>query len=585
VTGSGTTYNVGVSGMTTSGTVIANIIAGVAHDAAGNANTAATFTDNTVTYDASAFTVAINQAAAQLDPTNTATINFTVTFNKATTDFATGDVTLGGTAGATTATVTGTGTTYNVAVSGMTVNGTVIASLAAGVAHDAANNANADSTSTDNTVTYDITAPTVGMSSSAPDPTGISPIPITVTFSKAVADFTLGDITATNGTTGDLSGSGTTYTFGLYPSLQGTVSADIAAGVAHDAAGNGNTAASKFSRTYDNARPTVSMISSSTLLTNISPITVTVTFNKAVTGFDSTDITATHGTVSNFSGAGASYSFDLIPTQQGIVSADIAESVAQDGAGNWNTAAATFTRTYDSIGPIFSAVRPEAGDFIISVTSFSEVKYTLDETINSGSIVMTRTDGVVDAGSPHTCTLKGTALNSGVHSSMDLSDTTNVCTTAQSLVSGTVYTFTFSGIDLAGNTGTQIITGITFDNTIPTLAWIQPVAGGGTFNVFNQPIQLAVNASDNVGINRVVLSRWWPPPYSPDNKGEGGSDIEIGRLTTSPFSLTFDATVLIPGYNEIDAFAYDSAGNQSKYSYIWLIHTNAYKIFLPLITR
>ena len=68
--------------------------------------------------------------------------------------FATGDVTLSGTAGATTATVTGSGTTYNVAVSGMTANGTVIASLLAGVAHDAANNPSLASTSTDNTVTF-----------------------------------------------------------------------------------------------------------------------------------------------------------------------------------------------------------------------------------------------------------------------------------------------------------------------------------------------------------------------------------------------------------------------------------------------
>ena len=61
-------------------------------------------------------------------------------------------MTLSGTAGATTAVVTGSGTTYNVAVSGMTGSGTVIASIAAGKAHDSAGNANTASTSTDNTV-------------------------------------------------------------------------------------------------------------------------------------------------------------------------------------------------------------------------------------------------------------------------------------------------------------------------------------------------------------------------------------------------------------------------------------------------
>ncbi len=154
VTGSGTTYNVAVTGMTTAGTVIASVGAGVAHDAAANPNTASTSTDATVAYDGTAPTVTINQAAAQADPTSTSPINFTVVFSESVADFATGDVSLSGTAGAATATVTGSGTTYNVAVSGMTGPGTVIASVAAGVAHDAATNANLASTSTDNTVTY-----------------------------------------------------------------------------------------------------------------------------------------------------------------------------------------------------------------------------------------------------------------------------------------------------------------------------------------------------------------------------------------------------------------------------------------------
>jgi len=113
--------------------------------------------------DTTAPTVTINQAAGQADPTSASAINFTVVFSESVSDFATGDVTLSGTAGATTATVTGSGTTYNVAVSGMTSSGTVIASIAAGVAHDAAHNPNEASTSTDNTVTYnlDTTAPTV----------------------------------------------------------------------------------------------------------------------------------------------------------------------------------------------------------------------------------------------------------------------------------------------------------------------------------------------------------------------------------------------------------------------------------------
>ena len=50
----------------------------------------------------SAPTVTIEQAAAQSDPTGASPINFTVVFSESTNDFATGDVTLAGTAGATT---------------------------------------------------------------------------------------------------------------------------------------------------------------------------------------------------------------------------------------------------------------------------------------------------------------------------------------------------------------------------------------------------------------------------------------------------------------------------------------------------
>jgi autotransporter-associated beta strand protein len=101
-------------------------------------------------------TVTINQKDDQADPTTASPIEFTVVFSEAVTGFATGDVTLGGTAGATTAEVTGSGTTYNVAVSGMSGNGTVTASIAA----DVVDGGNSASTSTDNEVGY--TLPVTG---------------------------------------------------------------------------------------------------------------------------------------------------------------------------------------------------------------------------------------------------------------------------------------------------------------------------------------------------------------------------------------------------------------------------------------
>lgn len=168
VTGSGAVYDVAVTGMKASGTVIATIGAGVAQDFVGNLNTASTSTSNIVTYDVIRPTVKINKAATQADPTNTSPIHFTVVFSEPVADFTISDVTLGGTApGTKVGVLTGSGTTYDVAVSGMTKSGTVTAKIAAGLAHDAAGNSNKASTSTDNSVQYKapaftLTSPTSG---------------------------------------------------------------------------------------------------------------------------------------------------------------------------------------------------------------------------------------------------------------------------------------------------------------------------------------------------------------------------------------------------------------------------------------
>src|SRR5207247_6270230 len=99
------------------------------------------------------------------DLTNQSPINYTVTFSESVTGFSNSGVTIAGTAGGTkTVTVTGSGTTYNVAVSGMT-DGTVVASVQAGAAQDAAGNNNTASGTS--TVTYDLTVPTITLTSPA----------------------------------------------------------------------------------------------------------------------------------------------------------------------------------------------------------------------------------------------------------------------------------------------------------------------------------------------------------------------------------------------------------------------------------
>ena len=246
----GTTYNVAVSGMTSSGTVTASIPAGVVVTSDNLTNLASTSSDNTVTYSDSPVgaTVTINQAILQSDPATTSPVNFMVVFSEAVTGFTSSDISLSGTAGATTAVVTemapNNGTIFNIAVSGMTTSGTVIASIPAGGALNSSNVGNLASTSFDNTVTY---SPPVGginvtinQAITQSDPANTSPVNFTVVFSEAVSGFTSSDVIL-SGTAGATTAvvsqvapnNGTTYNVAVSGMTNsGTIIATIPAGAA-----------------------------------------------------------------------------------------------------------------------------------------------------------------------------------------------------------------------------------------------------------------------------------------------------------------------------------------------------------------
>jgi len=190
-------------------------------------------------------TVTINQAVGQVDPTNITPVNFTVVFSESVTDFAGSDVVLSGTAIPTTAFVTGSGTTYNVAVSGMSAVGTVIATVPAGATTTGSSGPNVASTSTDNTVTYDNVSPAPSINV-VTDPTSTSPVNFTVDFGEPVTGFTAGDVnTAGSTVTGTLSvvvtpaGPAQTYNVAVSGmTSSGNVVINFLAGAAQDAATN-----------------------------------------------------------------------------------------------------------------------------------------------------------------------------------------------------------------------------------------------------------------------------------------------------------------------------------------------------------
>ncbi len=328
---------------TAAGTVTVNVAGSVATDAAGNNNSAATAL--TRVYDNVAPTVTLSSTAT--DPTN-ASIPVTITFSESVTGFVVGDISITNGSAGSFSSVNAYTYTANITP---TATGTVTVNVAGSVAADAAGNNNTAATAL--TRVYDNVAPTVTISSSATDPTNASSFPVTITFSESVTGFVVGDISVTNGTAGGFTTvNGYTYSVNITPSGQGVVNVNIAVSVATDAAGNANTAATQLSRTYDNIVPSVSVSSSAPDPLNFTPVPVNITFSEAVTGFNVSDITVGNGTASNLQTSdNISWTADISPTGMGAFSLEIYAGVAQDLAGNGNTASAYFQRTYDPKAP------------------------------------------------------------------------------------------------------------------------------------------------------------------------------------------------------------------------------------------
>jgi len=93
--------------------------------------------------------------------------------------------------------------------------------------------------------------------------------------------------------------------------------------------------------------PKVSITTTASSPTSLSPIPVIITFNHSVAGFDVSKLIIGNGTASNFTGSGSTYNVDIIPTIKGNVTVDIQQGVATDIIGNTNQVAPHFAIVYD----------------------------------------------------------------------------------------------------------------------------------------------------------------------------------------------------------------------------------------------
>ncbi|MGO4324275.1 Ig-like domain-containing protein [Pseudomonas sp. KB_12] len=213
---------------------------------------------------------------------------------------------------------------------------------------------------------------------------------VTITFSEAVTGFTLADMTVANGSLSGLSSGdgGITWTATLTPSASITDATNLIilanTGVA-DAAGNaGSGTTSSNNYAVDTQRPTATIVVADNALSVGETSLVTITFNEAVTGFTTADLTVANGTVTGLSSGdgGITWTGTLTPSAS---TSDTTNLITLDNTGVTDSAGNAGSGTTDSNNYAIDTVRPTAtivvADTAIAVGETSVVTITFSEPV------------------------------------------------------------------------------------------------------------------------------------------------------------------------------------------------------------
>lgn len=433
-----------------------------ATDVAGNF---ASSSGTALTIDYTVPTVTLNQAAGQSDPTETSPVVYTVVFSQNVYGLTGSGVTRSGTALATTAVVTGSGTSYSVAVSGMVKTGTVIASVAANKAQDAAGNLNSASTFTDNTVSFtDTVAPAAASAPvlSAASDTGLSSAdgitktttPVFTGTAEPGATIALFDgATATGSAVTTTAGGTYTATTGTLAAGSHTLTAKIT-----DPSGNVGPASAGTTVLIDTSAPTVTVNQASGQAdpAPATPIEFTVIFSENVSGLTGAGValTGTGGaTTAAITGTDTTYTVSVSGmAKTGTVIPKVAAAAALDVAGNLSLASTSTdsTVTYSDAAPPTVTITS-----LTSSTSPSQ-SATIAGTAGVGPGDATTVTVVLCSQSSFPCSAGNTLAT--------LIPVVNAGTGAWSVTSGTVGATTALYVratqsDLTGNIGVSPVTG------------------------------------------------------------------------------------------------------------------------------
>ena len=191
------------------------------------------------------------------------------------------------------------------------------------------------------TITQDSIAPTPSIALSTTQYTNAASVAVAISFTESVVGFTAGDVSVGNGTVSNfVAVNSSHYTFNVAPNSDGTVTINVAASAATDAAGNHSKAATPVSFISDRTAPV---------------ITVTPSAAQNANGWNNTDVTVSYSVVEANLNAAASNSTADVLTASGTASATVT-----DLAGNSTTV--NYSTLIDKIAPTLAAFRDFAAN-------------------------------------------------------------------------------------------------------------------------------------------------------------------------------------------------------------------------------
>jgi DNA/RNA endonuclease G (NUC1) len=588
VSGSGTTWTVTAATGSGEGTLGLNlvdddsIVDGTSNPLAGPGAGSGNFTGQVYAVDTVAPSVQSIVRTSATNPTNAASVDFTVTFSETVTGVGTGSFTLNttGVTGASITGVTGSGP-YTVSVNTGSGDGTIRLDVTDDdtIADTAGNQLGGSGAGNGNFITgesYDIqksSPAVVSIVRASSSPANTSSVNFTVTFSLSVTgvdgtDFAV-DATGTFAGTGitDVTGSGTTYTVTAAwpPGGEGTVSIDLmdnesivstatSAPLGGPGSGNGDYTAGE-SYTIDVTAPSVSSsVRADPSPTNDATVAFTVTFSETVTGVNTGDFTlnttgVSGASIANLAGSGTTYTVTVnTGTGDGTIHLDVADDdTIADAAGN--TLSGTFTTgetyTVDKTAPTVQSsvpadANPTGAASVGFTVTFSEAitgTATGDYVLTTTGVTGTSVTNVTGSGTTYTVTAN-TGSGSGTIR-LDVQTGGTIIDAAGNLLQtgftgGQTYTIERVPTDPTGLNATA------GDNSV-ALAWTASTNGALTYNVKRGPSSgsevtiassIAVtNYTDNTAVNGTT---YFYVVSASNAQGESGNSNEVSATPTAP---------------------------------------------------